>query len=148
MRKPLGVDYAKRRYWAVGGRASAWRIFVEEEGGSLWGWYEGTLCSVASSAGHCCARDAILRSPMKLSARWHFARWKLCSVDFLDGCLLFSSSKVISAWGIEASWTWGIEASWAFVDLLHSNLQESRYVSLWNGSGPEASCVKPHCCQH
>ena len=50
MRKPLGVDYAKRRYWAVGGRASAWRVFVEEEEGSLWGWYEGTSCTVPCSA--------------------------------------------------------------------------------------------------
>ena len=42
-RKPLGVDMQRRRYWALGGRASAWRIYVEEDEGASWGWYEGAL---------------------------------------------------------------------------------------------------------
>ena len=45
MRQPLGVDYQGRSYWALGSRAGAWRIFVEEPGkepfSTLWGFYEG-----------------------------------------------------------------------------------------------------------
>lgn len=41
MRKPLGMDYRRRRYWVLGGRAAAWCIYVEDDGGNLWGWYEG-----------------------------------------------------------------------------------------------------------
>ncbi|KAK9824407.1 hypothetical protein WJX72_010057 [[Myrmecia] bisecta] len=41
MRKPLGFDYKRRKFWALGGPAGAWRIYVEEEEGRLWGWYEG-----------------------------------------------------------------------------------------------------------
>jgi len=41
VRRPLGTDSHKRRYWALGGRASAWRLYVEEHDSSLWGWYEG-----------------------------------------------------------------------------------------------------------
>ncbi|GMH41171.1 hypothetical protein BSKO_09081 [Bryopsis sp. KO-2023] len=57
--KILGEDIRGRRYWAIGGRAGAWRIFVESfpecyagnepddenpHGGprSEWGWYEGS----------------------------------------------------------------------------------------------------------
>ena len=47
VRQPLGVDYQGRAYWALGSRAGAWRIFVEEPGedpaSSLWGFYEGTV---------------------------------------------------------------------------------------------------------
>jgi len=43
MRKPLGMDCAKRRYWSLGGQAACWRVYVEEEEGALWGWYEGRL---------------------------------------------------------------------------------------------------------
>lgn len=41
VRQPLGADCRSRCYWALGGRASAWRIHVEENNSSLWGWYEG-----------------------------------------------------------------------------------------------------------
>ena len=41
VRRPLGTDSHKRCYWALGGRASAWRVYVEEKDSSLWGWYEG-----------------------------------------------------------------------------------------------------------
>ena len=41
LRKPLGYDLARRRYWALGGGASAWRVYVEEQAGTLWGWYDG-----------------------------------------------------------------------------------------------------------
>ena len=47
VRQPLGVDYQGRAYWALGSRAGAWRIFVEEPGedpaSSLWGFYEGEV---------------------------------------------------------------------------------------------------------
>lgn len=46
VRRPLGADFQKRRYWALGGRASAWRVYVEDStspDSSLWGWYEGAL---------------------------------------------------------------------------------------------------------
>ena len=47
MRQPLGVDYQGRSYWALGSRAGAWRIFVEEPGeeasSTQWGFYEGEL---------------------------------------------------------------------------------------------------------
>ena len=38
MRKPAGTDFRKRRYWAFGGSAGAWRIFVEIDEGRQWGW--------------------------------------------------------------------------------------------------------------
>lgn len=42
LRRPLGEDLRGRRYWALGGAAGAWRVFVEEgEEGARWGWYEG-----------------------------------------------------------------------------------------------------------
>ena len=41
MRKPLGLDFGKRRYWALGGRSACWRVYVEEAEGRSWGWYEG-----------------------------------------------------------------------------------------------------------
>ena len=40
-RKALGYDMQRRRYWALGGNTGAWRVYVEEQEGSLWGWYEG-----------------------------------------------------------------------------------------------------------
>jgi hypothetical protein len=42
LRRPLGVDIAGRRYWALGGGAGCWRIYVEGGGdGRDWGYYEG-----------------------------------------------------------------------------------------------------------
>ncbi|KAK9803241.1 hypothetical protein WJX73_008882 [Symbiochloris irregularis] len=41
VRKPLGSDLQGRRYWALGGGTSAWRVYVEEDGGEQWGWYDG-----------------------------------------------------------------------------------------------------------
>lgn len=41
IRKPLGIDFHRRRYWALGGMAGAWRVFVESQEGGVWGWYEG-----------------------------------------------------------------------------------------------------------
>ncbi|CAL8466956.1 g6492 [Coccomyxa elongata] len=41
VRRSLGSDSHKRCYWALGGRASAWRVYVEDKDSSLWGWYEG-----------------------------------------------------------------------------------------------------------
>jgi hypothetical protein len=41
-RKALGYDMQRRRYWALGGGTGAWRVYVEEQEGCLWGWYEGT----------------------------------------------------------------------------------------------------------
>ena len=49
MRRPLGLDYSKRRYWALGGRAACWRVYVEEPETGQWGWYEGerlTRCQI------------------------------------------------------------------------------------------------------
>ena len=43
-RKPLGHDMQRRRYWALGGSTGCWRVYVEEQEGALWGWYEGDLC--------------------------------------------------------------------------------------------------------
>lgn len=40
-RKALGYDVKRRRYWALGGSLGAWRVYVEEAEGTLWGWYEG-----------------------------------------------------------------------------------------------------------
>ena len=52
-RKALGYDMQRRRYWALGGGTGAWRVYVEEQEGSLWGWYEGTPmqtpCAILSS---------------------------------------------------------------------------------------------------
>lgn len=44
-RKPLGYDAKHRRYWAFGAGLAAWRVYVEEQEGALWGWYEGMRCS-------------------------------------------------------------------------------------------------------
>ena len=41
LRKPLGADFHRRRYWALGGSAGSWRVYVEEIEGRLWGYYEG-----------------------------------------------------------------------------------------------------------
>ena len=42
-RKPLGQDMQRRRYWALGGGTGCWRVYVEEQEGALWGWYQGDL---------------------------------------------------------------------------------------------------------
>ncbi|DBB03841.1 TPA: hypothetical protein ACH3X1_012936 [Trebouxia sp. C0004] len=44
-RKALGYDMQRRRYWALGGGTGAWRVYVEEQEGCLWGWYEGQSLS-------------------------------------------------------------------------------------------------------
>lgn len=44
LRRPLGLDMDRRRYWAFGGTAAAWRVWVEEEQGGAWGYYEGVVC--------------------------------------------------------------------------------------------------------
>jgi hypothetical protein len=36
LRSPLGSDARGRRYWALGGAAGAWRLFVEDKEGQLW----------------------------------------------------------------------------------------------------------------
>jgi len=41
LRKSLGWDALRRRYWALGGAAGAWRVYVEEDDGKRWGWYDG-----------------------------------------------------------------------------------------------------------
>lgn len=40
-RKPLGHDMQRRRYWALGAATGCWRVYVEEQEGALWGWYQG-----------------------------------------------------------------------------------------------------------
>jgi hypothetical protein len=42
LRRPIGSDYRGRRYWALGGAAGAFRIYVEEAEGGPWGYYEGS----------------------------------------------------------------------------------------------------------
>lgn len=37
----LGHDTRRRSYFVLGGRAGAWRIFVQGAEGNGWGWYEG-----------------------------------------------------------------------------------------------------------
>ena len=41
IRRPLGVDFLGRRYWALGRQAGAFRIYCEDPQGDTWGWYEG-----------------------------------------------------------------------------------------------------------
>lgn len=41
LRRALGWDYHRRRYWAFGSAAAAWRLYVESENGTSWGWYDG-----------------------------------------------------------------------------------------------------------
>jgi hypothetical protein len=36
LRRPLGSDFRRRRYWVLGGAAGAWRVFVEEGDSSNW----------------------------------------------------------------------------------------------------------------
>ncbi len=40
-RRPIGNDMRRRRYWALGSLAGAWRVYVEWDEGRRWGWYEG-----------------------------------------------------------------------------------------------------------
>ena len=40
-RKSLGTDIQGRRYWGLGPLAGAWRVYVQDAGGSQWGWYDG-----------------------------------------------------------------------------------------------------------
>ena len=47
LRKSLGWDALRRRYWALGGAAGAWRVYVEEDDGKRWGWYDGEGPSLA-----------------------------------------------------------------------------------------------------
>lgn len=49
MRRPLGTDAGRRRYWALGGRAGAFRVYVEWDEGRCWGWYEGAWASLLSA---------------------------------------------------------------------------------------------------
>ena len=41
VRRPIGSDSRRRRYWALGGVAGCWRVYVEWDEGRRWGWYEG-----------------------------------------------------------------------------------------------------------
>lgn len=41
LRRSLGTDALRRRYWALGGRAGAFCVHVEEDEGRGWGWYDG-----------------------------------------------------------------------------------------------------------
>lgn len=41
IRRPLGIDFLGRRYWALGHQAGAFRVYCEEPEGQRWGWYEG-----------------------------------------------------------------------------------------------------------
>lgn len=47
-RRSLGWDNSHRRYWALGNAGAAWRIYVEQNEGRSWGYYEGepSLCSL------------------------------------------------------------------------------------------------------
>ncbi|KAK9833054.1 hypothetical protein WJX74_005940 [Apatococcus lobatus] len=45
IRRSLGYDFHRRRYWAMGGAAAAWRVYVEEDEGRHWGWYDGQSIS-------------------------------------------------------------------------------------------------------
>lgn len=36
LRRPLGVDHRRRRYWVLGGASGAWRVYCEEGDGSNW----------------------------------------------------------------------------------------------------------------
>ena len=36
LRRPLGTDARRRRFWVLGGAAGAWRVFCEEGDGSNW----------------------------------------------------------------------------------------------------------------
>ena len=40
-RRPVGVDFRGRRYWALGRQSGAFRIYCEDPGDNSWGWYEG-----------------------------------------------------------------------------------------------------------
>jgi hypothetical protein len=83
IRRPLGIDYRGRRYWALGRQSAAFRIFCEEpsENGQLestqgqWGWYEGQsihdLVAWLSSASIRCESaliTALRGAPLPLSA--------------------------------------------------------------------------------
>lgn len=57
-RKALGYDAKRRRYWAFGAGLGAWRVYVEEQEGALWGWYEGMHCMI----GNCHVKEPTLLS--------------------------------------------------------------------------------------
>ncbi len=41
LRRALGWDYHRRRYWAFGSAAAAWRLYIEHDSGAAWGYYDG-----------------------------------------------------------------------------------------------------------
>jgi hypothetical protein len=59
LRRPLGSDYRRRRYWVLGGAAGAWRVFVEEGDSSNWvsvgpGCGGGCACACGVGVGGVC----------------------------------------------------------------------------------------------
>ncbi len=72
-RKALGYDMQRRRYWALGGGTGAWRVYVEEQEGCLWGWYEGTHETHTSSR-----RQLQLHTASLALVAFHF----VCSPNF------------------------------------------------------------------
>ena len=79
VRRSLGLDFKRRRYWALGRRYGAWTVFVEEDEGSAWSCYEGGPSSHAwlMLLLHICLRSqhAIIKHEKSLSARlvsWGF----------------------------------------------------------------------------
>lgn len=51
LRRPLGSDVRRRRYWVLGGGAGAWRVYCEEGDSSNW-------VSGAASCTQCCTGNA------------------------------------------------------------------------------------------
>ena len=69
LRRPLGQDLLKRRYWAFGGAASAWRIYVEDDSeGALWGYYDGAPSPGQRSL--CCLRCCVVLSLARAEQFW------------------------------------------------------------------------------
>ena len=72
LRKSLGWDALRRRYWALGGAAGAWRVYVEEDDGKRWGWYDGEgrtrqTVLLVQHPPHVCGSESLIRPQPGLS---------------------------------------------------------------------------------
>ncbi len=62
LRRALGWDYHRRRYWAFGSAAAAWRLYVESDNGTSWGWYDGEHAPQNSPTGNPICASVLMSS--------------------------------------------------------------------------------------
>ena len=90
-RKALGYDMQRRRYWALGANTGAWRVYVEEQEGSLWGWYEGAQSSFfCLCISCCCLSDVVHLGSLCSVICAFFQKLLICFVHLCSDASVFS----------------------------------------------------------